>query len=635
MKLVSTMKFRDQQYRTIWLDPNDDGCVRAIDQRRLPHAFEIAELRTLDDAYNAIADMLVRGAPLIGVAGAFGMYLAALDKRNHARMLDALAEAAHYLASSRPTAVNLAWALDRQLQRARALATDQPDAIIAELREGAAEIVDFELSISRNIGKHGVKLIRDIAMRKHGEPVQILTHCNAGWLCTVDLGTATAPIYMAHDAGVPIHVWVDETRPRNQGASLTAWELGAHGVPYTLIADNAGGHLMQQGEVDLVLVGTDRTTRGGDVANKIGTYLKALAAHDNGVPFFVAAPSSSIDWHIEDGRDIPIEERSADEVLYISGQSESGEDVRVRLAPANARVANYGFDVTPRRLITGLITERGICEANEKALLKLFPEMAEKRKLRAASSARASQEARSTYRSNESGRPPTRGSNESGRPPSNRRRAACRAIGGIELKSDSIRDEGVIKFDCRWYRAPALDARVLDKLISYRQRIHAINLIGVYPDGVGFGNISVRADEGFIISGTQTGHIANIAPEHFCIVEKYNINENWVDCSGPIKASSESLTHAVIYEIFPEANAVIHVHHAAAWRRLQNKFPTSGASVPYGTPAMAAEVRRLAKQSDLPQRQVLIMAGHEDGIISFGEDLEQAWTRLIAAMGAR
>src|SRR6476620_1490404 len=311
----------------------------------------------------AIRDMHVRGAGLIGAAAGYGMYLATFESD--------LETAAAQLKATRPTAVNLAWAIDRQLKNIRAVGTAEEKQRVAF--ETARQIADEDAEYCRRIGGHGLELIRQLSTKKGG-PVNVLTHCNAGWLAFVDYGSATSPIYAAHDAGIPVHVWVDETRPRSQGSKLTAWELGEHGVPHTIIADNAGGHLMQRGKVDAVIVGTDRTTFTGDVANKIGTYLKALAAKDNDVPFYVALPSSSFDWTIRDGvKEIPIEERGSEEVSHADGLH-AGAHVEVRVAPENSPAANYGFDVTPRQLVTGLITERGICEANEQSILALFPE---------------------------------------------------------------------------------------------------------------------------------------------------------------------------------------------------------------------------------------------------------------------
>lgn len=361
------MNVHGRHHRTIWLKPGDDRIVELIDQRALPHEFIVEEVRTVAEAARAIAEMHVRGAGLIGATAGYGMYLAALESTD----ADWLGRAGDLLKATRPTAVNLAWAVDRQLA-AITSATDK----LAAARLTATQIADEDADYCRRIGQHGLPLIAEISRRKGGAPVNILTHCNAGWLAFVDHGSATAPIYTAHDAGIAVHVWVDETRPRSQGAKLTAWELAQHGVPHTLIVDNAGGHLMQRGEVDLVLVGTDRTTRTGDVANKIGTYLKALAARDNGIPFYVALPSSSFDWHMRDGlREIPIEDRGPAEVRLIDGW-QNGTRAEVLIAPEQSPAANPGFDVTPARLVTGLITERGVCATNEAAITALFPEHA-------------------------------------------------------------------------------------------------------------------------------------------------------------------------------------------------------------------------------------------------------------------
>jgi len=363
----SIMNISGRPTRTIW--PAADGrAVEIIDQTQLPHAFVIARLTSLDDAAHAIRTMRVRGAPLIGATAAWGMWLAL-----RAEASDAGLDRAHTtLLATRPTAVNLRWALDRVRDHVAPLpANARADAA----RRLALEICDEDVALNRGIAAAGLPLLQAIAARQGpGERINVLTHCNAGWLATVDVGTATAPIYAAHDAGLPIHVWVDETRPRNQGASLTAWELVNHGVPHTVIVDNAGGHLMQHGQVDLVIVGTDRTTANGDVCNKIGTYLKALAAHDNGVPFYVAAPSPSIDWTLCDGlREIPIEERAAGEVTHLTGRLPDGTVATIALLPEGSRAANPAFDVTPARLVTGLITERGVCDASAEGLRKLFP----------------------------------------------------------------------------------------------------------------------------------------------------------------------------------------------------------------------------------------------------------------------
>ena len=369
-RLQYAMNVEGTPTRTIW--PGQDGkSVEIIDQTLLPHRYEIATLRTLDDAAHAIRAMLVRGAPLIGATAAYGMWLALRADATDA----GLNRAYNTLFATRPTAVNLRWALDRVRTAVNPL---QPMERAAAARVLAAEVCDEDVRINHAIGQAGLGLIRDIAAKKPtGQPVNILTHCNAGWLATVDWGTATSPIYQAHDAGFPVHVWVDETRPRNQGFNLTAWELLNHGVPHTCIVDNAGGHLMQHGRVDLVIVGTDRTTATGDVCNKIGTYLKALAAHDNGVPFYVALPSPTIDWTVSDGvTEIPIEERAADEVTHVSGLDANDNVTTVRIPPIGSPAANPAFDVTPARLVTGLITERGICPATETGLRNLFPEHA-------------------------------------------------------------------------------------------------------------------------------------------------------------------------------------------------------------------------------------------------------------------
>jgi methylthioribose-1-phosphate isomerase len=377
----------DQHFRTIWIKPGDERVVRLIDQRFLPHRFVIEKVSTVEQMATAIREMHVRGAGLIGASAGYGMYLAAIEAAARSAAMgvdDQLTRAAAQLKATRPTAVNLSWAVERQL-RNTAKGKNATEKVALALRT-ARSIADEDAEHCRMIGQHGLELIRQLARKKAGKfatanpsgggPINVLTHCNAGWLAFVDYGSATAPIYAAHDSGLPVHVWVAETRPRNQGSKLTAWELGEHCVPHTIIADSAAGHLMQRGAVDLVIVGTDRTTPSGDVANKIGTYLKALAAKDNNVPFYVALPSSSFDWKLRDGlKEIPIEERSAEEVKQADGWFE-GQQVEVRVAPKESPAANYGFDVTPSHLVTGLITERGVCEANEKSIRALFPEQA-------------------------------------------------------------------------------------------------------------------------------------------------------------------------------------------------------------------------------------------------------------------
>jgi len=360
---------RGENFRTIWLKPDDPAVVQIIDQRWLPHEFRIHDLKSWRDGLVAIADMYVRGAPLIGATAAWSLYLAA--RTGGAPMVR---EAAAELLQSRPTAVNLRWAIERVLSVVEHYETAAN--IVEKIRLDAEAICEEDIEISRGIGTHGLALLEEISSRKNGATVNVLTHCNAGSLATINWGTATAPIYFAHQRGIDVHVWVDETRPRNQGSQLTAWELAANEVPHTLIVDNAGGHLMQHGEVDIVITGTDRTTRCGDVANKIGTYLKALAAADNKIPFYVALPSTTIDWQSRDGiREIPIEQRDPAEVSEIYGLYE-GRPVHVRTTASQTPISNFAFDVTPARLVTGLITERGVCEASESGLLGLFPEMA-------------------------------------------------------------------------------------------------------------------------------------------------------------------------------------------------------------------------------------------------------------------
>jgi methylthioribose-1-phosphate isomerase len=366
------MRVKTKHFRTIWIKDGDEKTIQIIDQRKLPHEFIIEDIASVDQLAIAIKDMHLRGAGLIGAAGAYGMYLASLEALRSRSFDEHLTLSAQKLISTRPTAVNLAWAVNRQLE-AMSVGRSNQERVEISYRT-AGDIANEDAEYCRRIGEHGLAIIKEIQSQKKGQQINILTHCNAGWLAFVDYGSATAPIYSAFDQGINVHVWVDETRPRNQGAKLTAWELQEHGVPHTVIADNTGGHLMQRAMVDLVITGTDRTTVTGDVCNKIGTYLKALAARDNGVPFYVALPSSSFDWRIKNGlTEIPIERRGENEVKYIEGLC--GNRIReVLLTPEQSPAANYGFDVTPSRLITGLITERGICQANEQSILDLFPE---------------------------------------------------------------------------------------------------------------------------------------------------------------------------------------------------------------------------------------------------------------------
>jgi methylthioribose-1-phosphate isomerase len=360
------MKVGDRHYRSIWL-ARDGRNIEIIDQTRLPHEFKVVTLASLEDAAIAIKDMWVRGAPLIGATAAYGVALHMHDDASDA----GLSRAYDVLIATRPTAINLRWALD---EMRRVLLPLKAGERMRAAYGRAGEIADEDVAINERIGMNGLEIIRDIAKKKHGGRVNILTHCNAGWLATVDWGTATAPIYKARGEGVDVHVWVDETRPRNQGAHLTAWEMAGASVPHTLIVDNAGGHLMQKGQVDMCIVGTDRVTASGDVCNKIGTYLKALAAHDNGVPFYVALPSPTIDWTVSDGlAEIPIEERSGAEVSDVWGRDPDGKVTRVRVSPDATPSGNPAFDVTPARLVTGLITERGIAKASREELERMFP----------------------------------------------------------------------------------------------------------------------------------------------------------------------------------------------------------------------------------------------------------------------
>ncbi len=366
------MKVDKNDKRPIWLNNNDESAVSIIDQRLLPHEYVITDLRTVDETITAIKDMYVRGAPLIGATGAYGVYLATLNSPAKKISNDYLINECDKLKASRPTAVNLAWAVDLALEEI--LKVSSPEEKIAVAKKMAEMITDGEARNSKKIGEFGVSLIEKISKAKNGETVNILTHCNAGWLACIGYGTATAPIYEAFNKGIDVHVWVDETRPLNQGARLTAWELGEHGVKHTVITDNAGGHLMQHKMVDIVITGTDRTTYTGDVANKIGTYLKALSAKDNDIPFYVALPSSTFDWTLRDGiKEIPIEVRDPDEVRYIQGSINNSIE-NVLVPPADSPAGNYAFDVTPARLVTGFITERGLCDASEDGVLGLFPE---------------------------------------------------------------------------------------------------------------------------------------------------------------------------------------------------------------------------------------------------------------------
>jgi len=549
------MNVDGKHYQTIWLKPGDPSVVQTIDQRALPYRFVIEDLRTYRDGHFAIEEMIVRGAPLIGATAAWSIYLATLEALGSEAPEAFIADAAQEISRARPTAVNLHWAVQRMLRVLRDIKDDAERIEVA--RQEARIIAEEDVRCCRSIGAHGLSLIAEVSARKAGEPVNILTHCN----------------YLAHERGIAVHVWVDETRPRNQGSQLTAWELARQGVPHTLIVDNAGGHLMQQGLVDLCITGTDRTTRTGDVANKIGTYLKALAAHDNGIPFYVAAPSTSIDWDIASGhQEIPIEERSPDEVAFATGL-DGNEIRRVRIVPETTPIRNFAFDVTPARLVTGLITERGICPASAAGLRNLFPD-----------------------------------------------------------KAVDISDDGYIKFDIDWTEAPPPAHESLVELEAARQLMVRHGLIGHDPEqNVDYGNLSIRGTmpTQMIITGTQTGHLPCLSAEHYALVTDCDIAANRVSCRGRIKASSETLTHAAIYALSADIQAVIHGHDVELWSRLLDKVPSTASDVAYGTPEMAREFQRLYAETDLPERKVAVMGGHRGGLISFGASVAEAEHHLL------
>ncbi|HYF31760.1 MAG TPA: S-methyl-5-thioribose-1-phosphate isomerase [Chitinophagaceae bacterium] len=561
------MKVNGKNFRTIWLS-EDNSFINIIDQRQLPHQFVIEELRSVADMAQAIKDMHLRGAPLIGVAAGYAMYLAALEAINTDNFDGHLAACAQTLRATRPTAVNLQWAIDRQLQEMAKSGT--PEQKIQIARETADSIADEDVASCKNIGQHGMQIIEAISNKKNGERINILTHCNAGWLACVDYGTATAPIYEAFAKGIDLHVWVDETRPRNQGANLTAWELLNEGIPHTVITDNAGGHLMQHGMVDMVITGADRVTRSGDVANKIGTYLKALAAADNKIPLYVAFPSSTFDWDIRDGlSEIHIEERSGDEVRYVQGWHEDSIK-KVLVTPAGSQASNYGFDVTPSRLIAGLITERGVCSANEHSILELYP-----------------------------------------------------GHGGVQ--------EEAISFHCNWIKLPPLELEQIDALNVWREKLYNAGLVGVTPEGIGYGNVSARVwEHQFVITGAATGSIKNLGAEHYALVAGYNVEANELTAKGPIQPSSESLTHAMIYECGQNVNAIFHVHHPGLWRKLMDNLPYTGSDMSYHTPSW--EIERLFREHNLAENKMFAMAGHIHGVIVFGNSLQEAGELLFHAI---
>jgi methylthioribose-1-phosphate isomerase len=563
------MKVDGMHRRTIEGGPEG---VAIIDQTRLPFALVWRTLTTLDDAAHAIASMQVRGAPLIGATAAWGLALAARADPS----LGALEAAGRTLAATRPTAINLKRVVDDVTRALREV--PQADRARAAAEQAQA-VCEAEVARSLAIGRHGLEVLRALHARLQ-RPLQVLTHCNAGWLATVDWGTALAPLYLAHQAGLPLHVWVDETRPRNQGASLTAWELGQEGVPHTLIVDNAGGLLMRQGKVDLCIVGTDRVALDGDVCNKVGTYLKALAAHDCGVPFWVAAPESSVDWALASGDGVPIEERGAEEVTHLCGLDEEGALRRVRVTPAGVAVHNPGFDVTPARLVTGLLTERGPCAASREGLLGLFPER----------------------------QAPT---------------------------------EGVVRYRTRHAEAPlplALQP-VVEVLDGWRARLKGLGLVGqdgVRYGGVGWGNVSARLEgERFLISGTQTGGLERTDARHYVVVDRCDDaaagGEVW--SRGPVAPSSEAMSHAALYAARPEARFVLHGHAPALWRRGQALgLPATPEGVEYGTVAMARAFREVLSAQPPGQPGVLVMGGHEDGVVSWGATAEDAGRVLLEAL---
>ena len=584
------MRINGRYYRTIGRHGNG---VWILDQRLLPAQVAWSELCTLDDAVVAIREMAVRGAGLIGAAAAWGMWLAAQNTPEldaEAFML-AMRQAGERLIATRPTAGNLAFAVRRQL-RAMSCEDTIPGRRCAALLEAEA-ITDEDAAFCRRIGWNGVQIIRQLyeaKLARGAEPVvHVLTHCNAGWLAFVDHGSALAPVYAAVAAGIPVHVWVDETRPRNQGAALTAFELGAHGVPHDLIADNAGGHLMQHDMVDLVIVGADRVTRCGDVANKIGTYLKALAAKDNNVPFYVALPSSSFDFSMMDGvAEIPVEERSQDEVRKVRGVLEDGTEAEVRICPEGTAARNFGFDVTPARLITGLLTERGVCEATEEGIAALYPE----------GIARAG------------------GANG----------------GPNETTGQDQCSEGVVKFQVEHFIRP-LDSALIPLarvLTSVRTCLHDVGLVGMHH-GIGYGNVSCRIPSeygSFLITGTATGEPRVLPLEEFAVVEASFPSENRLLSSGIARPSSESMTHAAVYAVRADVGCVIHVHCRQMFEQLMHSdTPRTPENVAYGTPAMAVAVARLA--TTLPQEGLFVTPGHPDGVFAFGKDLRSTTERLV------
>ena len=562
------MNVNGRHYRTIWLKEPEHRTVQIINQQALPFKFEVLDLHTVEDVCKAIKDMYVRGAGLIGATAAFGTYLAAL-KASDKSFNDDMASAAGMLKNTRPTASNLAWAADRMAAVEYSGTLKQK---IEKARLEAQAIADEDAEYCRRIGLHGLEIIKKIAQKKkNGEPVRILTHCNAGWLAFVDYGSALSPVYAAFDEGINVHVWVDETRPRNQGAFLTAWELVQHRVSHDLIPDNAGGHLMQHGLVDMVITGADRVTRQGDAANKIGTYLKALAARENNVPFYLALPSSTFDFAMRDGlKEIPIEERDASEVRFIAGKTTEGAIETVQVCPDTTTARNWGFDVTPARYISGLITERGICRANEKDILALYPEYA------------------------------------SGPQP------------GPE-------SEGYVKYTTVHTRAPAVDARHWAELNDARTQLFRLGVLGVNSQGIGFGNVSIRfRREEFLVSGTATGTMPELTPAEYCLVKSFDFVQNRIVSIGPIQASSEAMTHGAVYRSCPKANCVMHIHSGAIYNgMIRDGCLATDKNAAYGTPDIAISLAERVKELGTDEGAVY-MAGHDEGVIVWGPTVERA-----------
>jgi len=446
------------------------------------------------------------------------------------------------------------------------------------IRLAAQAFADEDADYCKKIGQYGLEIIKTISEKKHGETVNILTHCNAGWLAFVDYGSALSPVYAAFDSGIKVHVWVDETRPRNQGASLTAWELGKHGVSHDLIPDNAGGHLMQHGLVDLVITGADRVTRTGDAANKIGTYLKALAAKENNVPFYVALPSTTFDFSMKDGvKEIPIEERDSSEVRFVSGKTVpslggDGSVETVQICPDSTNARNWAFDVTPARYITGFITERGVCAADEPGILLLFPEQ----------------------------------------------------------------NEGYVKFSAEHTYTPPIDISNIPfwaELNNVRTRLFKLGLIGVTPDGIGYGNVSIRTGgDKFLVSGTATGVLAVLTPAEYCFVNNCDFSHNSVVSSGPVQASSESMTHGAVYYSNPIIHNVIHIHSREIFDgMLRDSYPATPENAAYGTPEIAQAVGQVVSQTVGQEIAcgVIVLAGHDEGIIAYGSSPEKACNLII------